>query len=194
MSDKVEEPVAVAGLGEKLALTLDGRPLMLKVTELDPPTDARLIVSAPVDPREIVRLGNEAEMVKSGGGGGGGADTMTEKAVECVRPPPCPVMVLFIYVPACVPAGTVTVKLDVGNAGLTEVGLREHVIGAQFVLRATEELNPLSGVIVTVAGEPEFDAPAASVIGDGLSERPKSGLPAAPHWLNLKDPMKVYQL
>jgi hypothetical protein len=73
--------------------------------------------------------------------------------------------------------------------------LSEHVIGgAQVVLRTTAELNPLSEVTVTVAGEPEFDAPAAIVIGDGVSERPKSGLPAAPHWLNLKEPMKVYQL
>jgi hypothetical protein len=82
-----------------------------------------------------------------------------------------------------VPAGAVTVKLDVGNAGLTEVGLREHVIGgvigAQFVPRATAELNPLSGVIVTVAGE--LEVPAVTVIGDGFSDRPKSGLAAAPH-------------
>ncbi|HXB04701.1 MAG TPA: sialidase family protein [Candidatus Angelobacter sp.] len=41
MSDKVDEPVAVAGFGVKLAFTLDGRPLRLKVTELDPPTDVR---------------------------------------------------------------------------------------------------------------------------------------------------------
>ena len=77
----------------KLVFTLDGRPLRLKVTELDPPTDVRLIVSAPVNPREIVRPGDEAEMLKSGDGGGGGADTVTEKAVECVRLPLCPVTV-----------------------------------------------------------------------------------------------------
>jgi len=93
LSDKVEEPVAVAGFGVKLAFTLDGRPLRLKVTELDPPTDVRLIVSAPVSPREIVRPGDEAEMLKSGDGGGGGADAVTEKAVECVRLPLCPVTV-----------------------------------------------------------------------------------------------------
>ena len=61
-------------------------------------------------------------------------------------------------------------------------------------MRPTAELNPLREVTVTVAGEPEFDAPAASVIGDGLSERPKSGLPADPQRLNAKDPMKVCQL
>jgi hypothetical protein len=93
LSVKVEEPVAVAGLGVKLALTLDGSPLMLKLTELEPPTDVRLIVSAPVDPRETVRPGDEAEMLKSGDGGGGGAGMITEKAAECARLPLCPVTV-----------------------------------------------------------------------------------------------------
>jgi hypothetical protein len=32
-------------------------------------------------------------MLKSGDGGGGGAGTVTEKLVECVRPPPIPVSV-----------------------------------------------------------------------------------------------------
>ena len=61
---KVEEPVAVAGLGLKLALTRDGRPLTLKLTELDPAADVSVIVSLPVDPCNIVKFGDEAEILK----------------------------------------------------------------------------------------------------------------------------------
>jgi hypothetical protein len=179
---KVEEPGAVAVLELKVALVLGGRPLMLRLTELDAPMAASVIVSMPVDPRDIVRVAGEAEMVKSAAGGGGGAGTVTEKVVECVRAPLVPVMV-YVYVPAAVPAATLTVKLDVVDeplVGVTEAGLSEHVIGPeQVVLRVTRELNPLSEVTVTVAGE--LDVPAGTVIGDGLSERPKSGLAAAPH-------------
>ena len=167
---KVELPVD-AGFGLKVARVSNGRPLMLSVTELDPPLRVRVIVSLAENPRRIVKLVGDAEMVKSGVG------TETEKVVECVRFPLFPVMVC-VYVPGAAPAATLTVKLDVADepfGGVTEPGLSEQVSGAeQFVLRATAELNPLSEVTVTVAGEPEFDVPAASVIGDGLSERPKS--------------------
>jgi hypothetical protein len=87
---KVEEEPVVAGLGLKLALVLAGKPLTLRVIELDAPMAVRVIVSWPVDPRETARVVGEAEMEKSGGGG---ADTVTEKVVECVRPPPVPVRV-----------------------------------------------------------------------------------------------------
>ena len=85
--DKVEEPVAVAGFGLKLALVLAGRPLRLRLTELDPPLAVSLIVSLPIVPRVIVTLGDEAEMVKSRAGDG----TETEKFVEWVRFPLVPV-------------------------------------------------------------------------------------------------------
>ncbi len=61
--------------------------------------------------------------------------------------------------------------------GVTEPGFSVQVSGAAQVvaLRVTAELNPLSEVTVTMAGEPEFDVPAASAIGDGLSDTVKSG-------------------
>ena len=78
---RVEAPPEFTGFGLKLALVLAGRPLMLRLTELDPPMAVSVIVSWPEDPRDIVRLDGEAEMEKSGAGAG----TDTEKVVACVR-------------------------------------------------------------------------------------------------------------
>lgn len=183
----VEEPEAVAGLGLKLALVFDSRPLTLRLTELDPLALVRVTVSVPREPRGIVKDDAEIERVKSGGG------TTTVTVVECVRLPLIPVMV-FVYVPAAALEDTATVKVEVAvefAAGVTEVGLSEHEIGPeQFAVRPTAALNPFSEVTVTVPGE---DFPATIVIGEGLSEMPKSGV-VDPQALNLKEPIKVYQL
>jgi len=60
----VEVPVAVAGFGERLAVTFDGTPEMLSVTELLAPTSAKLIVAVVLDFRLTFRVAG-AEIVKS---------------------------------------------------------------------------------------------------------------------------------
>jgi len=59
---RVEVPVAVAGFGEKLAVTFDGTPEMLSVTELLPPTAAKLIVA---EDFRLTLMVEGAEIVKS---------------------------------------------------------------------------------------------------------------------------------
>jgi hypothetical protein len=72
----VEVPVAVAGFGKKLAVTFDGTPEMLSVTELLAPTAVRLIVADVFDFRlRLIAAG--AEMLKSPAG----AFTVTDSAV-----------------------------------------------------------------------------------------------------------------
>ena len=60
----MDEPVAVAGFGEKLAVTFDGRPEMLSVTELLAPTAVKVTVAEPLDFLVTVSLSG-AEIVKS---------------------------------------------------------------------------------------------------------------------------------
>jgi hypothetical protein len=85
----VELPVAVAGLGEKLAVTFDGRPEIASVTELLAPTAVRLIVTVPLDFRLTVRLDADIEMAKSPTGG----LTFSVKAVVWVNTPSVPLIV-----------------------------------------------------------------------------------------------------
>jgi hypothetical protein len=77
----VELPEAVTGLALKLALVLDGKPLTLKLTELEPPTAVSEMVELPLEPRLTVSDGGDAEILKSGDGGGG-AETTTVRVVE----------------------------------------------------------------------------------------------------------------
>ena len=60
----VDLPVAVAGFGEKLAVTLDGTPEMLSVTELLAPMAVKLTVAEAFDFRVTVMLAG-AEIEKS---------------------------------------------------------------------------------------------------------------------------------
>ena len=78
---RVEVPRAVTGLVLKLALVLGGKPLTLKLTELDPPTAVSVMAELPVEPRLTVSDVGDAEIVKSGDGGGG-AETTTVRVVE----------------------------------------------------------------------------------------------------------------
>ena len=64
----MEVPVAVAGFGEKLAVTFDGTPEMLSVTELLAPTAAKLIVAVVLDFLLTFTVAG-AEIVKSPDGG-----------------------------------------------------------------------------------------------------------------------------
>ena len=77
----VEVPGAVTGLVLKLPLVLGGKPLTLRLTELDPPTAVSVMVELPVEPRLMVSDVGDAEIVKSGLGGGG-AETTTVRVVE----------------------------------------------------------------------------------------------------------------
>ena len=77
---RVEVPGAVTGLALKLALVLGGKPLTLRLTELDPPSMPSEAKELPVEPRLTV-IGDAAEIVKSGVGGGG-AETTTVRVVE----------------------------------------------------------------------------------------------------------------
>ena len=77
---RVEVPGAVTGLALKLALVLAGKPLTLRLTELDPPSEPSETKELPVKPRLTV-TGDPAEIVKSGLGGGG-AETTTVRVVE----------------------------------------------------------------------------------------------------------------
>ena len=64
----MDVPVAVAGFGEKLAVTFDGTPEILSVTELLVPTAVKLRVAEVLDFRFTLMVGG-AEIVKSPGGG-----------------------------------------------------------------------------------------------------------------------------
>jgi hypothetical protein len=87
---RVEVPEAVAGLALKLALVLDGKPLTLRLTELDPPTAVSEMVELPLEPRLTVSDVGDAEMLKSGAG----AKTTTVRVVECLRTPLVPLIVI----------------------------------------------------------------------------------------------------
>ena len=78
---RVGVPGAVTGLALKLPLVLGGKPLTLRLTELDPPSMPSVTKELPVEPRLTVSDVGDAEIVKSGFGGGGG-ETTTVRVVE----------------------------------------------------------------------------------------------------------------
>jgi hypothetical protein len=73
----VEVPGAVIGLVLKLALVLGGKPLTLRLTELDPPTVPSETTELPFEPRLTVSDG-DAEILKFGVGD----ETTTVRVVE----------------------------------------------------------------------------------------------------------------
>ena len=73
----VEVAVAVIGFGLKLAVVPFGRPLMLRVTELEPLIAAALIIAAALEPPRVT----ERELGD------------TERAKSGVEPPPPPLTV-----------------------------------------------------------------------------------------------------
>ena len=81
----VELPEVVTGFGVKLAVTLEGTPEALSVTELLGPTATRDTVSVPLDFRFTVSVNVESEILKSAG-------TLTVMIALCV-PLPVPVIV-----------------------------------------------------------------------------------------------------
>ena len=76
----------LTGFGVKLALTFDGRPLTLSVTELLLPTGVRLTVMAPLLLRLTVSEDGDKAIVKSVDAG----VTVTVTVVVCVRTPDVP--------------------------------------------------------------------------------------------------------
>ena len=84
--EPLPEVVTVTGFGVNEPFVFDGSPEMLRLTELLPPTAARLTVTLPLDPRLTVRDGGGGENTKS-------AVTFTVTVVLCVPLGPVPVMV-----------------------------------------------------------------------------------------------------
>jgi hypothetical protein len=72
---------ALTGFAVKLALVFVGRPEMLSVTELLPPSAVVFTVTDPLDPRLMVSDGAEVESVKSAAV----PFTVTLTVVVCVR-------------------------------------------------------------------------------------------------------------
>lgn len=83
----LDVPVAVAGFGEKLAVTFDGTPEMLNVTELLAPMAVKLTVAEALDFRVTLMLAG-AEIEKSAAG-----FTVSDTDVVCVSVPSVPLMV-----------------------------------------------------------------------------------------------------
>jgi hypothetical protein len=74
----VELPEVVTGFGVNEALVRDGRPEILRLTELLPPTPTRLTVTVPLEPRFTVS-DDSGSIVKSAG-------TFIVTDVLCVAP------------------------------------------------------------------------------------------------------------
>ena len=74
----VELLEVVTGFGANQALVFDGRPEILRLTELLPPTPTRLTVTLPLEPRFTVS-DDSGSIVKSAG-------TFTVTSVLCVAP------------------------------------------------------------------------------------------------------------
>lgn len=170
----------------RLALARAGRlVLMARLTLLLklPLVSADVIVVELLDPRFTVRLDCAAESVNCAG-------TVTVNVVWWVRLPPSVAVIVSVVEPEGAPPATLTVMVDAPDPPVTGFGLKLHVIGAaQPELRVTAEEKPLIGDTVTV--EVDSEAPAISVIGEGVSLRAKSPLPPPlpPHVLNLYEPM-----
>src|SRR5690242_9869422 len=87
-SVRVDVPLAVAGLGENCAVTLDGSPSTLSVTELLVLLAVNVTVKVLLDLRlTVIEEGAESE--KSPGVG----FTVTERDVVCVSAPSVPLIV-----------------------------------------------------------------------------------------------------
>jgi hypothetical protein len=143
----VEVPVVVTGFGVNEVLVFDGRPEMLKLTELPPPTAPRLTVTLLLDPRFTVRDGVDREIVKSAG-------TFTVTVVVCVPLGPVPVMV-SVYVPDGVLGVVATVNVEPAEppeGGVTEAGSKVQLAfaGQPVTESPTKLLKPFSDVTVTV--------------------------------------------
>ena len=85
----VELPGVVTGFGLKVALVLDGRPEVLRIIELLPPTPLRLTVTVLLEPRPTVRDEDDNVIPKSGDT----LTTLTVTVVLCVPLGPVPVIV-----------------------------------------------------------------------------------------------------
>lgn len=143
----VELPVVITGFGVNEALVFDGRPEILKLTELPPPTAPTLTVTVLLDPRFTVRDAVDREIVKSAG-------TFTVTVVVCVPLGPVPVRV-SVYVPDGVLAVAATVNVELAEPpedGVTDAGSKVQVAfaGQPVTESPTELLKPFSDVTVTV--------------------------------------------
>ena len=84
----VDVPLAVAGFGENCAVTLDGSPSTLSVTELLLPVLVNVTVKVLLDLRvTVIEEGAESEKLPAGG------FTVTDRDVVCVSAPSVPLIV-----------------------------------------------------------------------------------------------------
>src|ERR1700731_1620706 len=139
----------VAGLGLKLALAREGRPLRLKVTMPMKPLLGVIVTTYVTLPPwwPTDRLLGDALSEKSGGGGGGVTVSVTD--VVWVSVPLVPVMVSG-YEPGAVPVVVVTLSVDDVIAWLLGLNVPFAPDGSPPTLRVTAALKPPVGVTVTV--------------------------------------------
>lgn len=139
----VPEPGAGIGLGLKLPVTPEGKPVAdMVIAELNPPETAVVTTTYPLWPWAIEPDVGDTEIVNAAGAG---AVTVRETVVVSVNPPPVPVMVMG-YVPVTAFDATVKVTVDVPEPGAAMgVGLKPTVtpVGWPDALRETAELNVL---------------------------------------------------
>lgn len=184
-SVKVEWPVAVTGFGLNMAVTPLGRPEILNVTELLPPTAVAVTVTELLDFRRTAIVPDDVEREKS-------RAALIVNETDVVWVPPLPEMVSEnVPVGDLPPTLVAMVKVDMAEpfvGGVTEAGLSVHFVfaGHPLTVRSTALLNPLTEVTVMVDGT---ELPCVTVTDDGFAESEKSGAGALPQPVNLKDPM-----
>ena len=159
VSVEVELVVVVTGLGEKLAVTLEGTPETLRVTELLAPTAVTLTVAFLLDLRLTVIDVGETEIPKSAG-----AVTFSETVVEWVASP----LIVIVEEATGVLEVVVMVRVELPGA-VTEVGLTAQVVfaGHPETLKGTDPANPPSEPTVMVE---VFPWPCWIDKDDGLAE------------------------
>lgn len=166
---RVEVPEPLTDVGFKFAVTREPCPVTLRLTvPANPFCPVMVIVEVPDEPRAMVKVDGDAEMVKSGLGGG---LTTSVTVVECVRLPLVPVIVK-VKVPAGVVALVVTDMVD-DPEPVTEAGLKLALApaGNPLTLKLTLLANPPDPVTVAVY---DVFPPAVTVAEAGVAEMEKS--------------------
>ena len=166
---RVEGPDASMLVGDRETVSPEGKEVAAKATVPEkPPMPVTVIVEMQDDPpTATMREVGSAEMSKSG------PFTVTNMSTDWMREEVLPVTVTE-YKSGVVPAGAVTVSVDVDIPGITTV------VGDSVVLRGTEELvsdtvpvNPPKGSTLMVE---LLDAPPATTVREyGVDESTKPG-------------------
>jgi hypothetical protein len=143
---RVDVPEPATDVGLNVAVAPDINPLTLKLTfPANPLSPVTVTVYVALDPRVTVWEVGDAEIEKLGAG-----FTVKLTVVECFSPPLVPLMVT-VNVPVLAVLLVVTVMV-LDPEPVTELGLNFALAPEPrpLALKLTLELNPLSGVTVTV--------------------------------------------